>query len=139
MTGREDATRARPAGAEVVTIETPELGDRSYLVHDGQAGVVVDPQRDIDRVLALVEELGVEVSHVLETHLHNDYVTGGLALAEEVNAEYLVPAGDEVEFEIEEGQRGKGPQAKNVNVTKPAPEGYSSNSGRAPRSGGSRW
>jgi CspA family cold shock protein len=47
--------------------------------------------------------------------------------------------GDEVEFEIEEGQRGKGPQAKNVNVTKPAPEGYSSNSGRAPRSGGSRW
>ncbi len=99
VTGREDATRARPAGAEVVTIETPELGDRSYLVHDGQAGVVVDPQRDIDRVLALVEELGVEVSHVLETHLHNDYVTGGLALAEEVNAEYLVPAGDEVEFE----------------------------------------
>ncbi|MFC6659795.1 MULTISPECIES: cold-shock protein [Deinococcus] len=29
--------------------------------------------------------------------------------------------GDEVEFEIEEGQRGKGPQAKNIVVTKAAP------------------
>lgn len=29
--------------------------------------------------------------------------------------------GDEVEFEVEEGQRGKGPQAKNIVVTKAAP------------------
>ncbi|MBB6098993.1 CspA family cold shock protein [Deinobacterium chartae] len=44
--------------------------------------------------------------------------------------------GDEVEFEIEEGQRGKGPQAKNVRVTKPAPEGYTS---RPQRSTSNRW
>ncbi|HET9071754.1 MAG TPA: MBL fold metallo-hydrolase, partial [Acidimicrobiales bacterium] len=62
--------------ADIVTIETPGLGDRSYLAHDGQVAVVVDPQRDIDRVTALVEALGVRVTHVLETHLHNDYVTG---------------------------------------------------------------
>ncbi|ADV66911.1 cold-shock protein [Deinococcus maricopensis] len=35
--------------------------------------------------------------------------------------------GDEVEFDIEEGQRGKGPQAANIVVTKAAPEsGYNS-------------
>ena len=37
----------------IVPIDTPTLGDRSYLAHDGQVALVVDPQRDIDRVLAL--------------------------------------------------------------------------------------
>ena len=39
----------------IVPIETPTLGDRSYLVHDGEVAFVVDPQRDIDRVLALLD------------------------------------------------------------------------------------
>ena len=43
---------------------------------------MVDPQRDIDRVLDLLEEHGVRLTHVFETHIHNDYVTGGLALAQ---------------------------------------------------------
>ena len=65
----------------IETIETSSLGDRSYLVHDGEVAVVVDPQRDIDRVLDLAAEHGVRITHVLETHVHNDYVTGGLELA----------------------------------------------------------
>jgi hydroxyacylglutathione hydrolase len=85
--------------ADIVTIETPELGDRSYLAHDGEVAVVIDPQRDIDRVLAIAEGLRVRITHVAETHLHNDYVTGGTALAEATGAEYLLPAGDDVSFE----------------------------------------
>ena len=65
----------------MLTLDTPSLGDRSYLVHDGTAAFVVDPQRDIDRVLAMAEEAGVRITHVFETHIHNDYVTGGFALA----------------------------------------------------------
>ena len=65
----------------IVPIETPSLGDRSYLVHDGAVAFVVDPQRDIDRLLDLLDEHDVRLSHVFETHIHNDYVTGGLALA----------------------------------------------------------
>ena len=81
------------------TLETPSLGDRSYLVHDGQVAFVVDPQRDIDRVLALASDEGVRVTHVFETHIHNDYVTGGLALAEQTGAKYHVNADDDVSFE----------------------------------------
>jgi hypothetical protein len=41
------------SGVEVAAIDTTALGDRSYLAHDGSVALVVDPQRDIDRVLAL--------------------------------------------------------------------------------------
>jgi hydroxyacylglutathione hydrolase len=84
---------------EVVTIETPGLGDRSYLVHDGRTAMVVDPQRDIDRMLQAAESSGVQISQVLETHIHNDYVTGGLALARAAGASYVVAAAEEVEFD----------------------------------------
>ena len=83
----------------IVAIETPSLGDRSYLVHDGTVAFVVDPQRDIDRVLDLLEQHGVELTHIFETHIHNDYVTGGLALAEHTGAAYHVNEDDEVSFE----------------------------------------
>ncbi|WP_181310371.1 MBL fold metallo-hydrolase [Nocardioides campestrisoli] len=79
-------------------IETPSLGDRSYLVHDGTVAFVVDPQRDIDRVLEVLQADGVRLTHVFETHIHNDYVTGGFALAEATGAAYLVNAADEVSF-----------------------------------------
>lgn len=84
---------------EIVVIDTPSLGDRAYLAHDGRVALVVDPQRDIDRVLAVAERAGVRITHVLETHIHNDYVTGGLALARASGATYLVNAEDDVAFE----------------------------------------
>jgi len=86
-------------GLTVLAIETPTLGDRSYLVHDGEVAFVVDPQRDIDRVLAVLEEHDVRLTHVFETHIHNDYVTGGLALAQRTGAQYLVNGEDDVSFD----------------------------------------
>ena len=83
----------------VLTLDTPTLGDRSYLVHDGEVAFVVDPQRDIDRVLALLDEHGVRLTHVFETHVHNDYVTGGFALAEATGAAYVVNGADDVAFD----------------------------------------
>ena len=83
----------------VLTLETPSLGDRSYLVHDGETAFVVDPQRDIDRVVALASQHDVRITHVFETHIHNDYVTGGLALARQAGASYLVNADDDVAFD----------------------------------------
>lgn len=85
--------------AEVAVIETSSLGDRSYLAFDGRVGVAVDPQRDVDRVLSLVGRTGIRVTHVMETHLHNDYVSGGRQLAQLTGAQYLVAAADEVAFD----------------------------------------
>ncbi len=83
----------------VEVIDTSELGDRSYVVHDGSTAVVIDPQRDIDRVQAILDEHGLTLAAVAETHIHNDYVTGGLELARQTGADYLVCADDEVSFD----------------------------------------
>ena len=83
----------------VEVLETSELGDRSYVAHDGSVAVVVDPQRDLDRVEALLDERGLRCELVLETHIHNDYVTGGLELARRAGADYAVAADDPVDFE----------------------------------------
>ena len=83
---------------EIIVIDTPTLGDRGYLVTDGEVAFVVDPQRDIDRVLDLAAGRRVTVTDVFETHIHNDYVTGGLALARVTGATYHVNAADPVSF-----------------------------------------
>jgi glyoxylase-like metal-dependent hydrolase (beta-lactamase superfamily II)/rhodanese-related sulfurtransferase len=84
---------------QIEIIDTPNLGDRSYIVGlDGDA-VVVDPQRDIDRVHAIIDEHGWRISHVVETHVHNDYVSGGLELARRSGATYVVPRGHDYAFD----------------------------------------
>jgi glyoxylase-like metal-dependent hydrolase (beta-lactamase superfamily II) len=64
-------------------VETPAtegLGNRSCLAGGRETAVVVDPTRDIDRVLAAAARRGVRVTHVAETHVHNDYVGGSLLI-----------------------------------------------------------
>ncbi|SFG74235.1 MBL fold metallo-hydrolase [Streptomyces mirabilis] len=82
----------------VDTIEVSGLGNRSYLAGGERTAVAVDPPRDVDRVIAAAARRGVRISQVVETHVHNDYVTGGLELARITGAVYLVPAGARVSF-----------------------------------------
>jgi|TARA_B110000503_G_scaffold140313_1_gene230851 hydroxyacylglutathione hydrolase len=84
---------------KVINLDTPTLGDRSYIAHDGKTAVVIDPQRDIDRVQDLLKREDVELGAVVETHMHNDYVSGGLVLAREHGVPYVVSEKDPVSFE----------------------------------------
>ena len=88
-----------PTSPTVVRLDTPQLGNRCYLVHDGEHGLVVDPPRDVERVEAVAERAGVRVAAVAETHVHNDYVSGGRRLARRHRAEHLVGAGEAVDFD----------------------------------------
>ena len=109
---------------DVIVIETPQLGDRSYLVHDGTVALVIDPQRDTDRVEDAVREAGVKITHVAETHLHNDYVTGGFELARAHGARYLVNAADPVKFEREPVTDGQIIQVGALSVSVVATPGH---------------
>lgn len=78
---------------ELVPFRTPGLGDQTYLLIHEDKGVLVDPQRDIDRFLGVAAERDVDLRLVLETHLHNDYVSGGEQAALRTGAELVMPAG----------------------------------------------
>ncbi|MHB8599440.1 MAG: MBL fold metallo-hydrolase [Ktedonobacteraceae bacterium] len=63
-------------------------GHQSYYVADGKSGVavVVDPRRDVDTYLQTAERSNARITHILETHIHNDYVTGARELAARTGA-----------------------------------------------------
>ncbi|MFI2227931.1 MBL fold metallo-hydrolase [Streptomyces fradiae] len=82
----------------VDTLELEGLGNRSYLAGGAGGAVVVDPPRDVDRVIAAAARRGVRIALVAETHVHNDYITGGLELARLTGARYLVPAAATVAY-----------------------------------------
>ncbi len=77
---------------------TPGLGDNSYLVKSGQEALLVDPQRDIWRFLPAVERQRLSVRYVLETHVHNDYLSGALATRAATGAEIGAPAQGKYQF-----------------------------------------
>lgn len=84
---------------DVLTMQTPGLGDATYLVaHEGLA-LVVDPQRDIDRFRDALADHDLQARFVLETHLHNDYVSGARELARRSGAELVLPAGAGAAYE----------------------------------------
>lgn len=89
---------------ELITLPTPGLGNRSYLVVADGVAVGIDVQRDLDRVREILEARGLTLSAVVETHIHNDYVTGGYALAREHGARYVVPAGPRLDFDCLRGE-----------------------------------
>ena len=74
------------------------LGHLSTLIADETAGVaaVVDPRRDVDIYLAAARDLDVRITHVVETHLHNDYVSGGRDLAALTGARHVIGVGAEL-------------------------------------------
>jgi glyoxylase-like metal-dependent hydrolase (beta-lactamase superfamily II)/rhodanese-related sulfurtransferase len=77
---------------------TAGLGDASYLLASGREAVLVDPQRDAWRFVAAAEARGWRIRHVLETHVHNDYLSGALETHAATGAEIAAPARGGYEF-----------------------------------------
>jgi hydroxyacylglutathione hydrolase len=78
------------------------LSHASYLIADETAGraVVVDPQRDISAYLADAKRLGLRIERVIETHIHADFVSGHLELAEQTGATIWYGEPAQTEFPI---------------------------------------
>ncbi len=71
---------------------TPGLGDSSYLLASGTEAAVVDPQRDAGRIVDVAGSRGLRILHVLETHVHNDYVSGAAEIRAATGATIAGPA-----------------------------------------------
>ncbi len=85
---------------------TPGLGNATYLLASDGEAVVVDPPRDVWRVTAVADVRGWRLVHVVETHVHNDYLSGALELRAERGASIVAPARGRYAFEhrgVDEG------------------------------------
>ncbi|MUL83640.1 MULTISPECIES: rhodanese-like domain-containing protein [unclassified Mycolicibacterium] len=86
------------------------LSHASYLIGDETTGhaVVVDPQRDVSEYVADAEKLGMQITMVIETHFHADFLSGHLELAEATGAKIVYSSAAQPEFDhmgVEDGQR----------------------------------
>jgi hydroxyacylglutathione hydrolase len=64
------------------------LGNSAYLIgsDDTKKGILIDPLRDVDRYLHAASERGIQLTHVLDTHLHADFISGNREIAAHTGA-----------------------------------------------------
>ncbi|MCI0555346.1 MAG: MBL fold metallo-hydrolase [Anaerolineae bacterium] len=77
------------------------LGNSAYLIgsHDTKKGILIDPLRDVDRYLHAASKRGLTLTHVLDTHLHADFVSGCREIAHQTGAEIGASSEAKVGFE----------------------------------------
>lgn len=74
--------------------EVPGLAHYSYILGAAGKAVVVDPKRDVDTYLDYAAANNLEITHILETHIHADYCSGARELAHATGAEMWLSAHD---------------------------------------------
>ncbi|WP_028665896.1 MBL fold metallo-hydrolase [Runella zeae] len=74
------------------------LAQASYLVGCQKTGeaIVIDPKRDVDTYLEIAKQNGLRITHITETHIHADFLSGARELAALTGAQmYLSDEGGE--------------------------------------------
>ena len=74
------------------------LAHASYMFGSGSEAAVVDPQRDVEIYLQAAAQNGLKITHVFETHLHADFVSGHTELAARTGAKIHIGAKAEASF-----------------------------------------
>lgn len=86
---------------ESVQIERFYLGclaHASYMVLSQGAAAVIDPQRDVDLYLEAAAAKGCKIEHIIETHLHADFVSGHRELADRTGARIYLGTASGAQF-----------------------------------------
>lgn len=74
------------------------LAHSSYLIAGSKTCAIVDPQRDVSAYVEAARELGGRITHILETHLHADFISGHMDLAEITGAKIYGPRAGKMQF-----------------------------------------
>lgn len=93
-------------------------GCLSYLIESDGEAAVVDAARMIEPYESFAKEHSAKITHVLDTHLHADHISGGRKLAEKFGAQYHLPPedADEVVFGYEPVEDGETVEIGNVKI-----------------------
>lgn len=87
-----------PAPVRAWQLQRPAKGCLSYVIGvPGESCIVVDPSRHHASYLDLAQEHAMTVTHVIDTHVHADHISGGPSLAEHLGVDYHLPPEDSAE------------------------------------------
>lgn len=75
------------------------IAHSSYIIGGDKACAVVDPRRDVDVYLEAAREAGLKITHILETHLHADFLSGHVELARRTGARIYAPRSARCRFD----------------------------------------
>src|SRR5207248_9863738 len=102
------------------------LGNSAHLVISETLGVaaLIDPLRDIDQYQDVARSEGVRITHVCETHLHNDFISGSRELAAMTGARIVASADAGLEFDHQPVRDGDVLAIGDVSVTVLATPGH---------------
>jgi len=95
----------------------PGIAHSSYLVAGNNACAVIDPERDIRPYLDSARRMGLKITHILETHLHADFISGHLDLAEATGARIYVPASGNCAFPHQPLREGDAIRLEDITFT----------------------
>lgn len=73
---------------QIVQFNRPAKASLSYLIASKGEALIVDPNRNIQPYLTEAERRGLTIRHVMDTHVHADYISGGVALVQATGATY---------------------------------------------------
>ena len=96
-----DAVEGEFAGATVVQLRRRGKGCLSYVVGSATNAVVIDPSREIVQYLDVAVRHGWTISHVFDTHLHADHISGARELVAETGAALWLNPADPFRFEFQ--------------------------------------
>jgi glyoxylase-like metal-dependent hydrolase (beta-lactamase superfamily II)/rhodanese-related sulfurtransferase len=88
-------------GATVVQLRRRGKGCLSYVIGAGANCVVIDPALDVQRYVDVAQHHSWTITHVLDTHLHADHLSGARSLSELTHSALWLNAGDDFNFEFE--------------------------------------
>ncbi|MFF2455536.1 MBL fold metallo-hydrolase [Peribacillus simplex] len=88
-------------GGEIYQFVRLGKGCLSYMVVSNGEAAVIDSTRMTDIYLDFADSIGAKITHVLDTHLHADHISGGRQIAESSNATYWLPPKDATEVTFE--------------------------------------
>lgn len=76
-----------------------KIAHSSYILAGDKECAVIDPRRDVDFYIEEARKMGLEITHILETHLHADFVSGHVELAEKTGASIYMPEAQNASFQ----------------------------------------
>ncbi|MFT4413388.1 hypothetical protein CYJ37_24770 [Bacillus sp. UMB0728] len=88
-------------GGEIYQFVRIGKGCLSYMVVSNDEAAIIDATRMTDIYTKFAENIGVTITHVFDTHLHADHISGGRTIAEKTNATYWLPPKDATEVTYE--------------------------------------